>query len=358
MLSMDWEKDKGENENMNIEEFIKLPAPDRYDFSNDGANEEYNKLDSFEDTYEKFFVYMYERALSIKNYEEGKAGVMKYGDDYQKECKGKFGKIKDPDSESDLLQEIYKELWHLHDETSLKYCYTIQGETMNSVNTTLNELYKYKSDREICIETFEQCKERNSIKPKKCTTQGVSIAYIISRYAEKKTEQEEQYDKIEELKSFLSVYHTLGNFIPVPTGCNAPRGTGKLKDYWDLTLKIIYDYYDHGEDKIKDIVGESKSELYKQWLDSFQEKDSKKGSWKCFVEKNYLQDFVNRNAEDGSYGMPKELWEGHFSGGVLPNEIKQIKQFCTNASNWITARSTQMLKELKKILIEERACCL
>ena len=48
---------------------------------------------------------------------------------------------------------------------------------------------------------------------------------IISRYAEKKTEQEEKYDKIEGLKCFLSVYHTLGNFIPVSTGCNAPRGT-------------------------------------------------------------------------------------------------------------------------------------
>ncbi len=351
---------------MNLEEYLKLEEEEklRYDFSNDGANEEYNKLDNFEDAYAKFFVYMYEKALPIKNYEEGHAGVMKYGDEFRKECKEKFGKIKDPDSESDLLQKIYKELWH--DETSLKCCTDdqyIQGETMNTVNTTLDELYKYKSKRETSIETFEQCKERNSIKPNGGKTQRVSIAYIISRYEENKTEQEEKYDKIEGLKCFLSVYHMLGNFIPVPKGCNAPRGTGKLKDYWDLTLKVIYDYYHGIGDNIMDIVSGSagpakvdKTELYnryKQWLDSFHEGDFKKEAWRCFVEKNFLQDFVNSNT-DGSYGMPKELWKGHFSGRVLPTEIEQIEQFFVNASCWITARSTRMLLRLKKSMIYSR----
>lgn len=358
---MGWECDKGGRENMNMEEFVALTAPDRYDFSNDGANEEYNKLDSFKDAYEKFFVYMYEKALPIKNYEEGHAGVMKYGDEFRKECKKKFGKIKDPDSESDLLQKIYKELWH--DESNLKYCYTVQGETMNSINTTLNELYEYNPKREICIETFEQYKERNSIIPKGCKNQGVSIAYIISRYAEKKTEQEERYDNIRGLKDFLSVYHTIGNFIPVPKGCNAPRGTGKLRDYWDLTLKVIYDYYHDIGDNIMDVVsgGAGRAKIdkvelynrYKQWLDSFKEGDFHEGTWKYFVEKNYLQDFVNH--VDGSYGAPKELWKGHFSGEILPTEIEQIEQFFANASCWITARSTRMLLRLKKILMEEKS---
>lgn len=358
---------------MNLEEYLKLDEKEkqRYDFSNDGANEEYNKLDSYEDAYAKFFVYMYKKALSIKNYEEGHAGVMEYGDKFREECKKKYGKINDPDSGSDLLQKIYKELWH--DETSLKYCRTaqgdVQGETMNSVNTTLNELYKYKSNGETCIETFKQCEERgrNFIKPKRCKTQGVSIAYIISRYAEKKTEQEGEYDNIKGLKKFLSVYHTLGNFIPVPVGCNAPRGTGKLKDYWDLTLKVIHDYYYHPDidDNIMDIVSGGrgptkidKAKLYnkyQKWLDSFKEGDSKEEAWKCFVEKNFLQDFVDCNT-DGSYGMPKELWKGHFSSGeILPTEIEQIEQFFVNASCWITARSTRMLLKLRKILMDEKS---
>ena len=53
---------------MKIEEFLALEAPDRYDFSNDGASEEYCKLDGFQDTYEKFFAYMYKTALPLTCY--------------------------------------------------------------------------------------------------------------------------------------------------------------------------------------------------------------------------------------------------------------------------------------------------
>lgn len=327
---------------MSIEEYLVLEAPDRYDFSNDGASEAYNMLDGFQDTYEKFFVYMSKKALPLACYEEGKAGVMTCGAKYKEECKSRFGKIPDPDSESRLLQEVYTKLW---DESNLKYCRKkghIQGETMNSANTTLGRLYEKR------IETLEQRNERNAIKAVKAKTQGISIAYIISRYAEEKSEQKREYDKIKGLKCFLSVYHTLGNFIPVPKGCNGPRGTGGLKDYWDLTLKIIYEYYDCGKDNIKDIAGESNSELYKEWLGSFRADNMAKGNWQCFVEKNYLQDFVNQNA-DGSYGMPKELWQGHFKGGkVLPDSIEQIEQFCVNASCFIKERSTKMLIRLRE----------
>lgn len=355
---------------MKIEEFLALAAPDRYDFSNDGASEEYLALDN--DTYEKFFAYMYKTALPLTCYEEGKAGVMAHGAAYKEKCNKRFGTISDPDSGSSLLQIIYETLWR--DVKSLNYCKRdnkIQGETMNSANTTLGKLYKYNSKEKKCIETAEQCDERGSIKPKPvkpetCTMQGVSIAYIISRYAEEKSEQEEKYDKIKGLKDFLSVYHTLGNFIPVPVGCNRPRGVGRLKDYWDLTLKIIYDYYVCGEDKIWDIVkgknNELKAfalyELYKQWLDSFQ--DDGKPSWQCFIEKNYLQDFVNQNVggiydTDGIYGEPKELWEGHFSDffsgetGALPDSIEQIEEFYVNASDFITKRSKRMLEEIIRL---------
>lgn len=344
----------------NIEEFLALAAPGRYDFSNDGASEAYNMLDGFQNTYEKFFIYMSESARSLAEYENGKAGVMAYGAKYKDECKSKFGMTPDPDSESNLLQLIYKKLWC---DKNLEPCKKddkkIQGETMNSANTTLGRLYEER------IETLEQQNERNAIKAVKVQTQGISIAYIISRYAEEKSEQKQEYDKIRGLKCFLSVYHTLGNFIPVPKGCNGPRGIGPLKDYWDLTLKIIYEYYDCEKDEIMDdIVGKEpkceklhiewleRKKLYKEWLDSFKDGDMAKGNWQCFVEKNYLQDFVNQNA-DGSYGMPKELWQGHFkgydaSGTALPDSIEQIEQFYCNASCFITARSTRMLECLNK----------
>ena len=338
---------------MNMEEFVALTAPDRYDFSNDGANSEYNKLDNFKNDLEKFFVYM----AIAKDYKREEEDIMKYGADYSQKCKMLFKNIPDSDSESKLLQDIYKQLWY--DETSLKYCYTeqgnVQGETMNSVNTTLKAWYVLVEDEEKV-----QREERKNIKGQK-----ISIRYILSRYVKNTLDQKELFDKVEGLRFFISIYHTLGNFIPVPTGCNAPRGTGKLKDYWDLTLKVIYDYYnDYNDigDNIMDIVSGGggrtkidKDELYKrykQWLDSFHEGDSKKEAWKRFVEKNYLQDFVDCNT-DGSYGMPKELWKGHFSGEVLPTEIEQIEHFFVNASCWVTARSTRMLLRLRKILREK-----
>ena len=61
---------------MDIEEYLALETPDRYDFSNDGAGKTYHVLDGFQNTYEKFFTYMSKNALALACYEEGKAGVM------------------------------------------------------------------------------------------------------------------------------------------------------------------------------------------------------------------------------------------------------------------------------------------
>ena len=328
---------------MNMEEFIALTAPDRYDFSNDGANGEYHKLDNFRNDLEKFFAYM---ALG-RTYKREEEDIMKYGADYSQKCKERYTGVKDPDSGSTLLREIYSELW---DESNLRYCRKeegiIQGETMNTPNTTLDVWYKFVEE---IIPMYKN--ERERVILSSGGRQRISIRYILSRYIKDTRGQSELFDKVEGMRFFVSIYHTLGNFIPVPADCNAPRGFNnhKIHDYWDLTLKIIYDYYVCGEDNIKDIVGESRSVLYKQWLDSFREDDSKKGSWKCFVEKNYLQDFVDGYDADGGYGMPKELWEGHFTGEILPAKMEQIEQFYVNASSFITARSTRMLLKLRKI---------
>ena len=322
---------------MKIEEFLALAAPDRYDFSNDGASEEYLALDNFKNDLEKFIIYM----SKVRGYKRTKEDIMKYGADFSQKYKDL--KIKDPDSKSILLREIYRKLWA---DSNLESCWVmgkkaqksyIQGETMNSVNTTLGAWYEL-------VESEVHKEERL-----KLGGQRVSIRYILSRYAQDTRGQSELFDTVQGLLFLISVYHTLGNFIPVPAGCNAPRGTGILEDYWDLTLKVIYEYYVCGEDKIRDIVKGANSELYelyKKWLDSFQ--DNNGPSWQCFIEKNYLQDFVNQNV-DGSYGIPKELWRGHFSGAVLPNSIEQIEQFCVNASCFITARSTRMLIRLREL---------
>lgn len=316
---------------MDIHEFIKLANAITYDFTNDGANAAYIDLTN---VLEKFFVYM-----AVANaYDSTEENIMKFGADYSNKCKSIYKNIPDPDSQSKLLQEIYSLLW---DDFHLQYCKcndTVTGETMNSQNTTLGALYKL-------IETPQHIEERQMLKAGR-GFQRISIRYILSRYAQDTRGQSALFDKIKGMQCFLSVYHTLGNFIPVPPGCNGPRGTGKLKDYWDLTLKVIYDYFVCDTDNIKDIVGEQKHDLYKTWLDSFQDTHSGKNSWNNFVEKNYLHDFVFSHGEDKGYGIPKELWKGHFSQEVLPSTIEQVEQFYTNVSASIIERGKKMLTKL------------
>lgn len=303
-----------------INDFLKMEDQDslRYDFSNDCSSKKYVDIDNIKSAYEKFFAYMDVKRGFYLIVEKGM-------------------KIVDPDSESLLLQEIYKKLWGSEDH--LKYCINhsnhskdcITGDTMNSVNTTLNQAFP----------------EDKSIKCRVC------------KYADKKKENKldkflSRFDKIEGLKKFISLYHTIGNFIPFPCGCNGPRGTGKTNDYWDLALLCIYKYYKLKEEKwIEAIVGNKKDDFIK-WLKEF-------GSWDNFVEKNYLQDFVRVNEstkdEDQKYGSPKELWEKHLKEfdfkefenkeAVLPTDKEQIEQFCKNASEWILARGQRMIDELR-----------
>ncbi len=320
---------------MTLDEFLGLNSPEKYDFSNDGANKDYIKLDN--NGIKKFFVYV---AVANK-FKCDEENIMKIGSMYAKNCAEKYKGIPDPDSDSKLLQEIYKYLWE--DKNIINFCIegdTIKGDTMNSQNTTLNLTYKY-------IESPEQKREREQIKTKN-GCQQVSIKYILSRYAEDSSKIEDDFSNIEGLESCIMIYHTLGNFLPVPVGCNGPRGIGALSDYWDLTLKRIHDYYINNIDRINEIVGDIKAVDYRKWLDSFKEENGN-NSWKCFVEKNYMQDFVNKDNKNCGYGCPKELWEGHFSGEVLPKNITQFEQYYVNSSCCIIARSIRMISKLKSL---------
>lgn len=70
--------------------------------------------------------------------------------------------------------------------------------------------------------------------------------------------------------------------------------------------------------------GEENVSLCKSWLERF-------GSWGKFVEENYMQDFVER-PKNGSFGKPKELWNGHFAdylvcGCAKPDKLEQCEEF-------------------------------
>lgn len=319
---------------MDIKEYLQDRNALIYDFSNDGSSKEYCALDGL--VYEKFFTYM---SIS-KIYMSAEDNIMKYGADFSQACKEVFGKPVDADSESDLLQTIYRILWK---DKYLKECTKdgrIKGDTMHSQNTTLAIVF-----REILETDFERA-ERESIRTDK-GGQSVSARYIISRYAKDKKNLIKRFDSIKGLKEFIAVYHTLGNFIPFPVNCNGPRGSGNTKDYWDLSLYYIYEYYiNNGDNHLKDIVGNAKRNVFRKWLDSYKVLDDGQKSWNNFINDNYLQDFVN--ITNGECGLPKELWSGHFSESVAPNSKEEIEQFYSNASAQIMARGSRLLIELTK----------
>lgn len=313
---------------LSINDFLKLPNPKKYDFSNEKAKDDYIKLNGFN----KFFIYMIDvKKDDFSSKEKDKLFIDAYKKIKELYKENDYGDIIDPDSQSNLLQEIYKILFK--DNDYIKNKNKIQGETLNSANTTLNRLYEL-------IENEEEKEERKHI------GNNVSNKYRISRYlTNSKTIIE--LKKIDKVKRFLEAYHTIGNFMPIPKGCNSPRGFNnrKIEDYWDLTLLNIYRYYvDNNYKALEIIVGEDNLSIYKNWLDIFG-----KGieGWISFIESNYLENFVGKK-KDNYY--PQELWKDHFkeNKSVIPETKKECLAYFKNTTKLIKKRSKRMIKELKK----------
>lgn len=301
---------------MNKRDFLYLYQPEKYDFTEENASDTYKVLNGLD----RFFAYMIDDKGKDCAYEE----VIKIRK--QLDELNVFEGLVDPDSNCELLCDIYKTLW---DKNYLEYWNPrknlICGETMNSANTTLDKFASL-----------------NKSKYDELSNQEMTIRYLIKRFYDEDGKLKSFLEKEEHLKKFIETYHTLGNFIPFPKGCNSPRGCGTTKDYWDLTLKHIYDYYPNKDkNAIQNIYKNSEIiNNFIDWLEKF-------GDWETFVKKNYLMPFVNIN-DNGSYAKPKELWEGHFSGAILPGTTEQCNAYFKNASEWILARGKLIVEELKK----------
>lgn len=204
---------------------------------------------------------------------------------------------------------------------TLKY----RGDTMNSYAKTVHEYLKLK----------------------RIVTGKASERKVFAALKEGKLNSEMAAE------TFIRLNHTIGNLIPVPykegAGFNSPRGfnNSKINDYWDLTLWYIYLWYEYQNDEYLSVIVKSTEnvKLCKTWLESFK-------TWNCFVEYNYLQDFVKD-------GKPKELWEGHLYGNiaVLPTELTQCEEFFKNASMWILARGERIAEAIMQKLEEIPECC-
>lgn len=150
---------------------------------------------------------------------------------------------------------------------------------------------------------------------------------------------EEPYGK--KVLYFLELNHTIGNFIPVPLGFNTGRSGEYAKwDFWDLTMKAIYDWYTGNNSKLKGFLN---SDNCKKWLRKFGE--GKKG-WRKFVKQNNLQAYVYCN------NKPKPFWSGHSFDKPYPTNETEWKLFITNFNKRALKRGKRISKIVEKTLIE------
>ncbi|MBU5435916.1 hypothetical protein [Pseudoflavonifractor sp. MSJ-37] len=221
-----------------------------------------------------------------------------------------------------------------------------RGDTMNSWQTTLNEFVRRYADTYL-KESVLCGKAKNG----KWQRPEDSPWYIVLSDPDNYTGV--QFPSY--ITDFMEVVYTIGNFIPAPSAFQS-RGSGPSKDYWDLALMCIYNYYQRksGDDRKNEastqtyslewllVHGEKTSnnaEECKSWLERFK-------TWEGFVEQYFMQPFLENDKKPGS--PPKELWEGHFTGVAEPKEDKHFKQFFENAAKGIQKRGALIAKEYEK----------
>lgn len=302
---------------MTIDEFLKLAkdSPKKacsYDF-----REEIMAFDGAKDGLERHIIY---KAVGIaeKDNDDVRRGKKTDGwvgyEPTQAIYNKRKGTIYIPGGEADccdLLQKIFQRLWK--DKLPKG---TVGGDTMNSIQMTINRLLGTWSARE-----------------------------LEERYAKDQAAVTEKVVGAAGAEDFLTYAYTVGNFIPCPAGCNRPA-TSVTKDYWDLTLYYIYCWY-HDTPERRDCHLEKlfwgdkyqnqHIENYKVWLGHFQ-------SWDAFIEANYLQDYTEWSAKP--YGRPREFWNEHFSSLALPQTKEEIEAFFKRATECIRVRSRRIVEAL------------
>jgi hypothetical protein len=223
---------------MNIQEFVKIEKPEQFDISEEYAPDSYKKASP----YEKYIIY---KACTIAdNWSE----VFKSGQEFCSQLKKVFTEkegrrvvrgIYDPDGRSELLQDIYQKIWpFMYDENNKKFW----SDTLSSVQYTMGDIF------EMYIESDEAKRKRGELG----YAQGCSIRYMLDYFSRvgdvddvMRSVQIAAADigKISNVGKFLSAWHTIGNYCPVPNGFNNPRSNYGKHDMWDLSLIKIRQWY-------------------------------------------------------------------------------------------------------------------
>lgn len=257
--------------------------------------------------------------------------------------------------------------------------WVLRGDTMNSYATTIHGyIHRVLGDA-----YGDELLGRQIVDPQRTRSGRLNLQdrYYYNAKTKAKNPWERailaQYDFFRQTETsaqqaFFRAVHTVGNCMPVPFGVegegafNSPRGVGPSKDYWDLALGCIYNHYARqtgepvltrqGEDRYtlawllegkaadretRDRKTRAHLALCQDWLAGF-------GSWPRFVEKNFLQDYVEKTP--AGWGRPKALWDHHFAAAVEPKQPQDFEAFFSQVSERCASRGKRIAQAAKERL--------
>ncbi len=301
---------------MTVEEFLKLGDLTRdHDMKLEYAN---GALGKTEDFIERFIVYK-ASAQYGSVYQDGAA----FSDAVRQEYPGL---LKYDCDRCCLMLQVYRLLWKdAIEEMEQSQISGELGDTMTSFQSALNLTIK-EADKNLPF----LLKVQGYYSQKYCTA-------LLARKEEGLLSRLKQDCGLQEFAKYV---HTIGNFIPVPEGVNCARaGRNGQHDCWDLALMKIKEWYDAAgnkeeQDKIlRQFLHDAKDEVIetcKKWLGYYE-------TWGRFIEKNYLQDFVEGDA-------PIPFCKGHSWDQPRPEDLSA---FYKTAAELIAARGKRMAAELQ-----------
>lgn len=392
-----------ENGKADVKKWLNSGAVIKYDFVEDTQDkrtagkqvEESKKRDygRIDNSYKKFLIYKFKAdeldwsiLNDVKN-EEHKKRFLLNKEIFLEEAS--FYRVNDPDSASNLLQEIYKILWpslikngYMRQKAAWSYMKQDDGkiaasDTMTSAMVRFSDAMKaVEMEKEPNINSiYVAAKKMYPMQRLWSENISVIVAAVMGDDFYRLIDAKYSY-----MRCFLDNIHTIGNYCPVPAEFNAARSEPwGIPDYWDLTLQKIYDWYKTKDNKylrellhIKEGKKCEESKAFnncKKWLEWFEDEENKKekekGGWHNFVEILFLQDYANIDSNTGEYGEPEPFWPGHSwehpevshmseeDKIKCPKEqIEIINERLQKMSCRIIARSVRIVNALRKRIIE------
>lgn len=239
------------------------------------------------------------------------------------------------DGKCSLAVDLYETLWGWKEGEqrrgsslfrTVKPFGALGGDTLNSVQTTLNEYLKALNEEK---EIYRQHLKNNT-----------STRFCLQLYCLYGKDFIKQLAEKEELVRLIQLTHTMGNLGLVPAGYNGARGSAKkIQDYSDLSLYNLLHNCDGMSGKY---FGE--------------DEETRKHNFARYINFSFLWDSVEKRSNTyevrplcDSHEMKMHVWDlmGTWtSENVLPKK-EELEQLCRNINSRIIRRGLFMEAMLK-----------